>query len=99
MDRDALPPKTAPRGQDFRIPCRSVLPTRCRKVGESVNASVRRIITQVRQRLLDRSGQAIVEYGLILILVAIAALVGLTFFGHTVSNTLNNSGNTMQHLP
>jgi Flp pilus assembly pilin Flp len=64
-----------------------------------VSASLRRILDRARRRLKDRSGQALVEYGLILVLVAIGAIVGLGFFGHTVSDSLNSSGNILHNLP
>ena len=52
------------------------------------------------QRLLGpRDGQATIEYGLILFIVAIASLAALMFFGHDVASSLHGSGNTMQHLP
>ena len=64
-----------------------------------MSASLRRILNRMRRRLKDRSGQALVEYGLILILVAIGAIVGLGFFGHSVGHSLNNSGHILNNLP
>ena len=40
-----------------------------------------------------RRGQALVEYALILALVAIAAIVALHFLGGAASHTLNNVAN------
>lgn len=43
----------------------------------------------------EEDGQALVEYALILALVAIVVIVVLHFLGHTVSNTLGNVGNAV----
>jgi len=45
----------------------------------------------------SKEGQALVEYALILALVAIAAIVGLHFLGQTAQNTLNNVANTVSN--
>jgi pilus assembly protein Flp/PilA len=49
----------------------------------------------VLERLRPREGQALVEYALILALVAIAAIVGLHFLGGAAQNTLNNVATTV----
>ncbi|MDA8193060.1 MAG: Flp family type IVb pilin [Thermaerobacter sp.] len=41
----------------------------------------------------DEEGQALVEYGLILALIAIIAIVALSFLGGSVNNTLNTVAN------
>lgn len=41
----------------------------------------------------DEDGQALVEYGLILALVAIIAIAALTLLGGNVNNTLNSVAN------
>ena len=41
------------------------------------------------------SGQGLVEYGLILVLIAIVAVVALIFFGGQVSEILSNVGNSV----
>lgn len=43
----------------------------------------------------DRRGQALVEYALILALVAVAAIVALQLLGGHASNTLNNVANAV----
>ena len=43
----------------------------------------------------DEMGGGIVEYGLILALVAIAAVVALTTIGTKVTNDFNNVGNKL----
>ena len=40
-------------------------------------------------------GQGMVEYSLILVLVALAALVGMTLLGGLVTNLFNTINNTM----
>ncbi len=49
----------------------------------------------VLERVRPREGQALVEYALILALVAIAAIVGLHFLGGAAQNTLNNVATTV----
>lgn len=46
--------------------------------------------TRVMKKWEDQEGQALVEYGLILALIAIVAVAGLVFLGHGVTNQLNN---------
>ena len=41
----------------------------------------------------DEEGQGMVEYGLIIALVAIIAVVGLTFLGPKISNMFNTAAN------
>lgn len=43
----------------------------------------------------DKDGQALVEYALILALVAVVVIVVLHFLGGSVSNTLNNVGSAV----
>jgi Flp pilus assembly pilin Flp len=38
--------------------------------------------------LLDKRGQSLVEYALVIALVAIAAVAALAFFGHQTNNQL-----------
>ena len=47
----------------------------------------------------DEKGASLVEYALLLALIAVVAIGALTFLGHTVSNTLNNVSNTIQNTP
>lgn len=49
----------------------------------------------LRERAQDEKGQALVEYALIIALIAVVAIVGLTFLGGTASNKLNQIGQTI----
>lgn len=59
-------------------------------------------MADLRERL-DRNqpelvrGQALVEYALILVLIAVAVIVVLHFIGGSAQNTLGNVGNTIQN--
>jgi pilus assembly protein Flp/PilA len=47
-------------------------------------------------RLFDKDeGQGLVEYGLILALIAVIAILALTFLGAGVSNALSTVGNSI----
>jgi len=46
-------------------------------------------------RITKRKGQGLVEYALIASLIAIAAIVALTFLGGRVSNLFNTVGNSL----
>ena len=43
----------------------------------------------------EQEGQALVEYALILALVAVVVIIALTFLGGAVSNTVSNVGNAV----
>ncbi|HVC26401.1 MAG TPA: Flp family type IVb pilin [Acidimicrobiales bacterium] len=45
------------------------------------------------------SGASLVEYALLLALIAVVAIGALTFLGNTVSNTLNNVSNVINNHP
>jgi pilus assembly protein Flp/PilA len=49
------------------------------------------------QRVREREGQALVEYALILALIAVAALLALHFLGGVAANTLNNVAENIQN--
>jgi pilus assembly protein Flp/PilA len=53
------------------------------------------LITRVFARLQDENGQALAEYGLILGLVAVIAIVALTALGLTVADKLNTVANAI----
>jgi Flp pilus assembly pilin Flp len=42
-----------------------------------------------------QAGQGLVEYSLILVLIAIVAIASLAFFGHVVSGMLSMIGNSV----
>ena len=43
----------------------------------------------------DETGASLVEYALLLALIAVVAIGALVFLGHSVSNQLNNVANTI----
>ena len=46
----------------------------------------------VKNLFVDEEGQGLVEYALILVLIAIVVIVALTFLGEKVNDTFNNIG-------
>ena len=56
------------------------------------------LISQFVQRFQreDEEGQTLVEYGLLLALLAIVVIVALLFLGPIVSGIFQNVGNTLQ---
>ncbi|PSR25197.1 MAG: Flp family type IVb pilin [Sulfobacillus benefaciens] len=44
-----------------------------------------------------KEGQALVEYALILALIAIVVILALTFLGHAVNNTVHNIANAVNN--
>ncbi len=57
--------------------------------------SILALVTTLFSRLRRQEGQALVEYGLILALVAVVVIGVLVVLGHTVHNTLNNVANSV----
>lgn len=51
----------------------------------------------MRQRIVDfcndEQGQSMVEYGLIIVFVALVIIAALTLFGQSVANSYNNLNN------
>jgi pilus assembly protein Flp/PilA len=47
----------------------------------------------------EEAGASLVEYALLLALVAVVAIAALQFLGHSVSNTLNTVGNAISNNP
>lgn len=56
-------------------------------------------IVRLRLSLRDRQGQALVEYGLILTLVLLAALAALSLFGHGVAGSLVHTDQLVNNVP
>ncbi|MDH7568471.1 MAG: Flp family type IVb pilin [Armatimonadota bacterium] len=52
--------------------------------------------TLVRRLWAEEEGQTLVEYALIIALVAVAVIGALTFLRGRISNVYNNAGNTLQ---
>jgi pilus assembly protein Flp/PilA len=57
------------------------------------------IVGWVRDRVADKdeAGASLVEYALLLALIAVVAIGALTFLGTTVSSTLNNVANAISN--
>lgn len=53
-------------------------------------ATIQQFLAAFMTRLKKKDGQALVEYALILALIAIVVIVALHFLGGAVSNQLNN---------
>jgi Flp pilus assembly pilin Flp len=53
--------------------------------------------TAFQNMLLDRRGQGLVEYALIIALVSVFALAALRFLGAKVNNTLNDAANRLSN--
>ncbi|AEJ41229.1 hypothetical protein TPY_3071 [Sulfobacillus acidophilus TPY] len=54
-----------------------------------------RIWNWLTRRFMKQEGQALVEYALILALIAIVVIAVLHFLGGSVSNTIGNIANTV----
>ena len=50
---------------------------------------------KVKAFLSNKKGQGMVEYGLIIALVAVVAIVGLTFLGPKISDLFSSVGTTI----
>jgi len=60
----------------------------------AITARIAQIASQLTRRVRSQDGQGMVEYGLIIVLVAIAVIVALTALGtqlNTVFGTIKNS--------
>ncbi|TVR18419.1 MAG: Flp family type IVb pilin [Anaerolineaceae bacterium] len=44
-------------------------------------------------------GQGLVEYALILVLIAVVVIIALTFLGDTIDSIFNTIGNTLNAVP
>jgi len=53
------------------------------------------VVSGRRPRRPTELGQGLVEYGLILVLIAIVAILSLMFLGGTLSSMLSNVGNSV----
>jgi pilus assembly protein Flp/PilA len=59
------------------------------------------VVAWLKDRLgrKDEAGASLVEYALLLALVAVVAVAALQFLGNSVSNTLHNVANTINVQP
>ncbi|HUI02999.1 MAG TPA: Flp family type IVb pilin [Acidimicrobiales bacterium] len=67
----------------------------------NVFSLVMRVIDPIRAtwNRRDELGASLVEYALLLALIAVIALVALHFLGGSVANTLNNVGSSINSTP
>ena len=61
----------------------------------TIHEAVLRMVTWAQSRKQDEEGQGMVEYGLILALVAIVAMAGLTTLGPAVDAVLTQVGGAL----
>jgi len=59
---------------------------------------MKKLMKKVKGFMKNEEGQGLVEYALILALVALLVIVALRFLGNTVANTYNNIGNAMSTM-
>lgn len=55
------------------------------------------MLRYLTQLMANRRGQALVEYVLIIALIAVVALTALQFFGSSASSVINNIANTVKN--
>ena len=60
-----------------------------------MRAVTARVVSGRSRRRPTELGQGLVEYGLILVLIAIVAIVSLIFLGGTLSNMISNVGSSV----
>lgn len=65
------------------------------RMSQKTLASIIAFRTALHARVAQREGQALVEYALILALVAIVVIGVLTFLGSSVKSTLTNVNNAI----
>ena len=56
------------------------------------------VMNWLKERFSDEGGASLVEYALLLALIAIVAIGALVFLGHATSNVLNNSSQTLNSV-
>lgn len=54
-----------------------------------------RFVSAIRRFLSDSEGAAIVEYGLLILLIAVLCIVAIRVLGSSISNTMNSASNQM----
>jgi pilus assembly protein Flp/PilA len=61
-----------------------------------LNAKEENTVRKLLRRIRQRKGQSLVEYALILALVAIVVIAALTTLGQSASNKMNTVSTTME---
>jgi pilus assembly protein Flp/PilA len=64
-------------------------------MNEQIVARMLALQAWMKRHLRREEGQGLVEYALILSLIAVLVIVALKFLQPTISNTLNNVSNTL----
>jgi pilus assembly protein Flp/PilA len=64
-------------------------------MNEQIMARMLELQAWIKRHLRREEGQGLVEYALILALIAVLVIVALKFLQPTISNTLNNVSNTL----
>lgn len=57
------------------------------------------IVAWFKDHLSNEEGASLVEYALLLALIAVVAIGALIFLGHTASNSLNSIANNLNNTP
>lgn len=55
------------------------------------------IVNWFKARMSDEGGASLVEYALLLALIAVVAIAALIFLGNTTKNVLQNVGNALNN--
>ncbi len=55
------------------------------------------VVGWFQARAHEERGASLVEYALLLVLIAVVAIGALTLLGHTVANTFNNVANSINN--
>jgi len=55
--------------------------------------TIKLLVNNLLCRIKSKKGQTMVEYALIIVLIAILAIVGMRYMGNTVSNTYGSAAN------
>jgi pilus assembly protein Flp/PilA len=55
------------------------------------------MLKHIKSFVRDESGATLIEYGLVAVLIAVAAIAALRTVGNSTSNTFNNIGTTLSN--
>ncbi len=70
-------------------------PEGSRYMGSIVDAYRRTLTSLVSSRQVDERGAALVEYALLLILIAVFCMVAVTYLGHTAADKFSTVGQSV----